>query len=247
MRHKIIIDRTSPVNEIVRLDHHTVDVFRKYGIEYCCGGKWPLEGVCVANGLDFDQVKKELELSTKGDFLPPSLHIEGWDLDFLIDYIINIHHGYLKATVNDTAAIIKHFTEGHLKKYPFMEEVLQIFENMQKTIFPHIRYEEETIFPYIRQICHAYANRDSYASLLVKTLRKPLGVSIRSEEDIFSDQILKIRMLTADYSIPGQACTSHRVVMLRLEELDKDLMQHIYLETEILFPRALKIEAELLQ
>jgi regulator of cell morphogenesis and NO signaling len=245
--HKIAIERKSFVNDIVRQHHHTADVFRKHGIEYCCGGKWPLETVCMSKGIEFDQLRNELEEAGRVIQLPPAIDFDTWDTDFLTSYIINVHHQYLKKTLPGTEEIIKQFADGHIKKYPYMQEVLRLFQQLKKEILPHIQYEEETIFPYISQITHAYENSDTYAKLLVKTLRKPLDVIMKHEEDVLSALILKIRMLTNSYAAPENACVSHVLALSRLKELDNDLMQHVYLENKILFPRALKIEAELLK
>jgi regulator of cell morphogenesis and NO signaling len=244
---RVIIERNSLVNDIVKKSHHTADVFRKYGVEYCCGGKWPLETVCMANGLVFEELKIELETASKIITLPPGLDFKNWNIDFLTNYIINIHHEYLKKTIPDTGKIIRHFADGHIKKYPYMQEVASLFDQLQKEILPHIKYEEETIFPYICQAVHAYENNDTYGKLLVKTLRKPLNVMMRHEEDVLSALILKIRILTNNYITPENACVSHALALSRLNELDNDLMQHIYLENEILFPRAMAIEHELLK
>jgi regulator of cell morphogenesis and NO signaling len=244
---KIVIERNAVINDIVKQNHHTATVFRKYGIEYCCGGKWPLEIVCMTKGLEFEQLKKELELASRVIQLPPMLAFEKWNMDFLTNYIINVHHQYLKDTMPDTGEILKHFADEHVKKYPYMQAVTELFEQLRKEILPHIQYEEETIFPYICQVVHAYENNDTLAKLLVKTLRKPLDVMMRHEEDILLDLILKIRILTNSYLAPGNACVSHTVVLERLRELDNDLMQHIYLENKILFPRTLKIEQEILK
>jgi len=245
--HKLAIERNSFINDIVRQHHHTADVFRKHGIEYCCGGKWPLETVCLTKGIEFDQLRKELEDACRVIQLSPMIAFDTWDIDFLTNYIVNVHHQYLKKTLADTSEIIKHFADGHEKKYPHMQEVLALFQQLEKEILPHIRHEEETIFPYIRQIAHAYENNDTYAKLLVKTLRKPLDVIMKHEEDVLSALVLKIRILTNSYIAPENACVSHTLALSRLKELDNDLMQHIYLENEILFPRALKIESELLK
>ena len=245
--HKIAIERNSFVNDLVRKHHHTADVFRKHGIEYCCGGKWPLETVCMTKGIAFDQLKKELEDACRVTQLPPMVAFDSWNIDFLTSYIINIHHEYLKKTLADTAEIIKHFADGHEKKYPYMQEVFVLFQQLQKEILPHIKYEEETIFPYICQIAHAYENKDTYAKLLVKTLRKPLDAIMKHEDDLLMALVLKIRLLTNGYTVPENACVSHTLALSRLKELDNDLIQHIYLEKEILFPRALAIESELLK
>jgi regulator of cell morphogenesis and NO signaling len=231
----------------VRQEHRTADVFRKHGIEYCCGGKWPLETVCLTKGIEFDQLKKELEDVCRVIQLPPLVSFNTWNTDFLTSYIVNVHHQYLKTTMPDTEEIIKQFADGHVKQYPHMQDVFATFQQLKKEILPHIQYEEDTIFPYICQIAHAHENNDTYAKLFVKTLRKPLAVIMKHEEDVLSALILKIRMATNSYTSPENACVSHTLSLSRLKELDNDLMQHIYLENEILFPRALKIEAELLK
>jgi regulator of cell morphogenesis and NO signaling len=244
--HKLVIERDSYVSDIVKQDHHTVDVFRKYGIEYCCGGRWPLESVCLVKGLEFDQVKKELESAARTSQLPPALPFETWDIDFLTSYIIKVHHYFLEKSLPITGELVLKFAGEHQKNYPYMQEVYSLFEKLAADIRPHLRQEEETIFPYICQVAHAYDNKDSYARLLVKTLRKPLGEMIQHEHDMLLTPIIGIRELTDRYTAPEASCISHKVALSRLRELDNDIMQHIYLENEILFPRVLNMERELL-
>src|SRR5436189_2464492 len=93
---KIAIKPGSTAANIVRQYYQTADVFRKYEIEYCCGGNWPLEMVCSNKGLAFDRLKKELEEICRVVQLPAAINYEGWNTDFLISYIINIHHQFLK-------------------------------------------------------------------------------------------------------------------------------------------------------
>jgi regulator of cell morphogenesis and NO signaling len=241
------IEPATTVSDIVSRDYRTAEVFRKYDIEYCCGGKWPLETVCMMKGLKFEDLKKELKLVSRNTDISTSLPYETWDVDFITSYIINVHHQYLRTTLPVTEEILTEFLADHEKKFPYMVKVKNSFDRMKKDIMPHIKHEEETIFPYICQVSHAYENSDSYARLLVKTLRKPLDSMMRHEHDMLSAPILNIRNLTNNYSIPEKACVSHKVVLSRLKELDNDLMQHIYLENEVLFPRTLKIEQELLK
>lgn len=235
------------VNDIVKQNYRTADVFRKYGIEYCCGGKWPLETVCMTKGLEFEQLKKELLDSSRSIELPPSLPYNDWPIDFLINYITHIHHHYLKESLPGTEAILKDFTDDHEKKFPQMREVCKIFVQLKKEILPHIQQEEESIFPYIRQISNAHKNNDSYAKLLVKTLRKPIETIASHEHKFLESSIYRFRELTDNYTAPDNACVSHRLTFSRLRDLDNDLVQHVYLENEILFPKAIRIEQELLK
>ncbi len=244
---KIAIEPNSSVASIVKQNHHTADVFRKYEIEYCCGGNWPLATVCMNKGLSFEILKQELEVVCRTVQLPPAINYDSWNTDFLVNYVINIHHQFLKNSIPDTALIIKDFAEGHKKQYPEMQEIAVLFQQLESEMIPHLSYEEETIFPYILQIAHAHNNKDSYAKLLVKTLRKPLHDIMKHEEEVLSALVFRIRLLTNNYKIPDKACVSHNLALSRLKDLDNDLMQHIYLENEILFPRALAIERELMK
>jgi regulator of cell morphogenesis and NO signaling len=241
------INEGTTVSEIVTKNYRTADVFRSYGIEYCCGGKWPLRTVCEMKGLEFEQLKKELQNAGQHLKLPSALPFESWPLDFLTSYIINIHHHYLKTTLPVTEEILKKFSASHSKKYPALELVSKLFTNLRKSILPHIQEEEEILFPYIRQIATAYKNKDSYGKLLVKTLRKPIELVSHHEHGLLKESVFKFRELTNQYTPPDAACVSHKLVLARLRELDDDLIQHIRLENEILFPKALAIERELLK
>ncbi|MES1222143.1 MAG: DUF542 domain-containing protein [Bacteroidota bacterium] len=243
----LIVERNTVVSDVVKQNHRTADVFRKYEIEYCCGGRWPIDTVCMTKGLEFEQLKQELIDAARTMQLPASLPFKDWSVDFLINYIINIHHYYLKNTLADTELILKDFSEGHAEKFPGMLQVYKLFTQLKKEILPHIQEEEESVFPYIRQVATAYKNNDSYAKLLVKTLRKPIETMTAHEHKFLTSSINKFRELTNFYIPPEHACVSHKISLARLKELDNDLAQHIYLENEILFPRAIKIEQELLK
>ena len=83
--------------------------------------------------------------------------------------------------------------------------------------------------------------------MLVRTLRKPVEEVMLKEHESALRHIHKMRSLTQDYATPEKACISHRVCFLKLKELDNDLSQHIHLENNILFPKAIEIEKELLK
>jgi len=243
----VAIERNTLIHDIVKQNHRSADVFRKYGIEYCCGGRWPIETVCIAKGLDYEEIKSELLNTCNTIQLPSSLPYEEWPIDFLINYIIHIHHYYLKTSLPETEVIFRNFTEGHSQKFPHLEDAFELFIQLKKELLPHIEQEEETIFPYIRQVANAHKNNDTFAKLLVKTLRKPIEALAAHEHKFVNSSIFRLRQLTNNYVPPDNACTSHKISLARLKELDKDLVQHIYLENNILFPKALRMEQDLLR
>jgi regulator of cell morphogenesis and NO signaling len=240
------IEPTSYVTDIVTADYRTAEVFRKYDIEYCCGGKWPLEMVCKARDLDINKITSELQQATRSIQVPNNLPFTDWSIDFLADYIVNVHHHYLRVQLPEIRDVLRKFTEEHTRKYPFLQEVEKLFTQLYKELLPHLKQEEEIIFPYVRQIAHAYDSNEPYASLLVRTLRKPVEDVMHNEHATVLKAVHRIRELTNDYNTPPNACVSHRVTFSKLRELDNDLMQHVHLENNILFPRAIEMEKILL-
>ncbi len=241
------IDSSSSVTDIVTHDYRTANVFRKYDIDFCYGGKRPLDDACKAKGLDTEEVVKELRRSMRHTIYQMPLDFDEWNIDFLADYILNIHHRYLDKALPDANEYVKRFLNGDRKKFPGLGELEKIMQRMMKEIPPHMRKEEEIIFPYIKQINHAWRHRESYASLLIRTLRKPVEEVMHGEHETVGKQLHRIREITGNYTIPSKACITHQITFAKLNELDKDLVQHIHLENNILFPKAIAMEKELLQ
>lgn len=241
------IDKESCVADIVTKDYRTADVFRRYGIEYCCGGKAPLYVACAMRGVDENLLIHELEEATREINNSNTLAFNDWHIDFLTDYIINVHHDYIRKAIPVLQEQVDQFTLSHSNKFEYLLELQRLVKQLFRTFLPHLRQEEEVIFPYIRQIGHAYYSRESYASLLVRTLRKPVEQIMHDEHENTSRILNRMRALTNDYTAPPSACITHKVTMLKLKEVDSDIVRHLHLENNILFPKAIAMEKELLQ
>jgi regulator of cell morphogenesis and NO signaling len=241
------INTSATVSEIVSNHYETADVFRSYGIDFCCGGKLPLKKVCEMNELDLDEIEKKLEASIRRIWIPATAKFQEWDIDFLTNYLVNIHHEYLRSTLPVAAEYLDRFVEGHRQKFPHLVELKKLFNEMAKDMMPHLMEEEEVIFPYIRHIAHAYESKESYASLFVRTLRKPVENMMKHEHECMARTLGRMRKLTDHYTPPSAACPNHIVTYKKLQEIDNDLVQHMHLENDILFPRAISMEKELLQ
>lgn len=240
------IDRQSSAADIVAKDYRTAVVFRKHGIGYCCGGKWPMEMTCELQGINLEKLKQELEAAIRTIPVSNQLDFSNWSIDFIIDYIVNIHHQYLRQSLPETMQILNDFVEEHLKKFPWLAELLIKYDLLMKQLEPAMKREEEVLFPYIRQIAHAHKDKEPYAVLLIKTLRKPVEESMFNGHEMVTKIISSIRTITNQYNTPANVCANHKVVMAKLKELDNDLMHHLYLEQMVLFPKAITIEKEVL-
>lgn len=236
----------TPVRDIVLSDYRTADIFWKYDIEFCCNGKWPLETACLSRSLRTEEVIRELHQMMLAPATSAKRDFDEWEINFLADYIYNVHHRYLKKTLPVLQIQAIRFIDEHKQKYPELQQLDIILKKLFKEIPPHMQQEEEMIFPYIHQIYHAWHHRESYARLLVRTLRQPVEEIMLSEHEAVIYKLEQMRQLTHHYQAPGNACLTHKVVFAKLNELDNDLVQHIHLETEILFPKAIAMEKELL-
>jgi regulator of cell morphogenesis and NO signaling len=234
------------ISEIVVSDYRTADVFKRFGINYCCSGQVSLEQACKTRGLDYAIVEEELFKATLNISISNNTLFSEWKVEFLIDYIINIHHAYLYQALPSLQLRLESFVEGHKKKYPELIHIAEVLAELSKFLLHHNHYEEEIIFPYIKQIDAAYRRKESYGNLFVRTLRKPLS-NIEREHEVINEHLRKLQLYTNNYLPPANACTNHQVIYHKLHEVYSDLIQHKHLERNILFPRAIEIEQQLLQ
>ncbi|MFV2015555.1 MAG: DUF542 domain-containing protein, partial [Candidatus Heimdallarchaeota archaeon] len=99
------------VAEITSEDYRTAVIFKKYGIDFCCGGKKSIQDACIDKNVSLVELTEALERSTQN--LITEHHYYDWELDYLIDHIIKTHHTY----INNKLPEIKPFLDKVLKKH----------------------------------------------------------------------------------------------------------------------------------
>jgi regulator of cell morphogenesis and NO signaling len=124
--------------------------------------------------------------------------------------------------------------------------VLAIFQELSAKLIAHNQREEESIFPYIKQIESTYRRKEVYGSLFIRTMRKSLDAILKEDHKKISELLIQLRQTTNNYRFTEKACTNHQVMYHKLRELDNDLTQHMHLENNILYPKAIEMEQELL-
>ncbi|RYZ23599.1 MAG: hypothetical protein EOO16_04170 [Chitinophagaceae bacterium] len=232
------------VSELVREDYRAAEVFKRWGINYCCGGNAPLEDVCRLRGFSQAAIEAELQDVQRRRSLPASIDFINWPLPFLVDYIQHVHHGFARNAGMQLQQQLESFVKGHIRKYPYLVEVQEAFGMLLAELLQHMSDEEENLFPYLRQLCGAYDNKDVYGKLFVRTLGRSLDTVPAGHRRIEAT-VGQLRALTNGYGFSDGACTNHQVIYHRLREFDEDLVQHMHLENNVLFPRAAEMEKEL--
>ena len=198
-------------------------VFEKYGIDYCCGGKVALGAACGERGIVLGQLVQELDRAAA-----PSTGAErDWQtapLNELIDHILARHHAYLKAELPRLARLIEKVTKAHGAKHSdSLVPLGETFNALRQELDAHLMKEEVVLFPMIRAGHPGVGN--------------PIRV-MEHEHDSAGRALEHMRGVTANYTLPEDACNSYRALFDGLRELEADLHQHIHLENNILFPRA---------
>src|SRR5690606_23789856 len=223
------------VGEIAAKDMKKAELLKKLGIDFCCGGRKTLEEACIDKGLDVTRVQQELETSASESH-GIQLDFDSFPLSFLADYIVNVHHGYLNQNLPSIEELAQKVAEHHGHANPFLLEVYSKVNELRCELVTHLKKEEQILFPSIKLL---EAGSDQKAGF--GTINDPVNVMERDHE--IAGEILKdIRRLTDDYNIPVNACNSVKMLYNKLSELESDLFQHIHLENNILFPKAVKME-----
>ncbi len=236
---------TKTVGEMVAEDYRTAEVFKQFGIEFCCGGKITLEKTCQKRGIDINAVQDALEKLDQKDDLSVHDYIN-WDLDKLIDHIVNTHHSYVNAALPLLEEYSAKVAKVHGNGNP---EVIEIYQNLQAItheLKAHMHKEEAILFPYIRKMVVADRYNENLTPPPFGSVQSPIEM-MESEHTSAGNTLESIKELSDDYTPPKHACNTYRVLYAKLKEFESDLHQHIHLENNILFPKAIELESELLK
>ncbi|MEO6684201.1 MAG: iron-sulfur cluster repair di-iron protein [Ginsengibacter sp.] len=233
------------LGEIAVKDLRKAEVFKKYGLDFCCGGKKTVKEACAEKGIDVTKVEQELQAADKVLSAPsmpaPSLAYNEWPLAFLADYIVNTHHSYVKKSIPDLRVYSNKVNKVHGDKHPELETIHNLVEEICAEMTAHMVSEEEIVFPYVKQV-DSRSNGKSFGEF--QTIQTPIDM-MEAEHDFVGRSMEEIRRLSNNYTLPADGCASYAYLFNKLQEFENDLFTHIHLENNILFPKALGIENEL--
>jgi regulator of cell morphogenesis and NO signaling len=213
-------------------------VFEKYGIDYCCGGKKILAHACSELDLDAQQVMQAI---TAYDASHASAGVD-WtraSMSDLADHIITAHHDYLRASLPRLSYLTARVRNAHSDKYPELAELYSVFDRLRVGLETHTMKEETVLFPCIKQLDRGEAPSAGCSVVHAVSV-------MEAEHDEAGNGLKKIRELTNDFTPPSDTCNTHRALLFSLQELESDMHQHVHKENSILFPRAVAREKELL-
>jgi regulator of cell morphogenesis and NO signaling len=230
---KTIYEQT--LASLVKENYRVVPVLEKYNLDFCCRGKKSLQDACLEKGLELSGVAAELEAAV----IAPGtnrMSFEKMSAEQLISHILVNHHFYVKQAMPLIYMHLAKVAAKHGIHYPYMVQVLELFEKIQEEMTSHMHKEEAILFPRIKEMekLHPENRKTEFPS---NYLIAPITV-MEIEHEHAGDILFKIRELTNNYTAPDDACTTFRVCLSELKEFEDDLHEHVHLENNILFPQA---------
>ena len=230
------------LGQIAAKDLRKAEIFKKYGLDFCCGGKKTVKEACAEKGLDVTRIEQELQQADKNVTARP-LPYGDWSLDFLADYIVNTHHSYVKKTLPDLTLYAAKVAKVHGAHHPELIRINHLVEEVTAELGAHMIKEEIILFPYIKELVAVKGNEKPAQAAHFGTVQAPINM-MEMEHEMVGKNMEEIRAISNNYTLPADACASYSLLFRMLAEFEDDLFTHIHLENNILFPKALEIEKQ---
>jgi regulator of cell morphogenesis and NO signaling len=224
------------IGKIVAEDYRTAKVFEGHGIDFCCGGNTALRTICKEKEIDIALLTQELE-AAKNKPVERSQDFSSWELSFLADYIVNVHHNYLKENMDKIDEYTGKIADVHGSNHPEVVKIAVIFSKIVIHLKAHLKEEEETFFPALKRVDANKKASTKPAGKDVEIMQESLKNLVAEHEEI-GDAVHDIHRLATGYTIPDDVCNTFALTYRKLKEFEEDLHKHVHLENNILFPKA---------
>jgi len=232
------------IGELVAQDYRSATVFKKYGIDFCCQGNRTIDDACTAKEIDVEAVVNDLNaIGNASSFA--GIDFKSWPLDLLADYIEKTHHRYVEDKSPELISYLDKICEVHGENHIELYEIKELIQQTVGNLSQHMKKEELVLFPYIRKMEKAKRTGELLQKPSFASIQNPIN-QMESEHSAEGDRFRSIETLSNNYTPPEDACNTYRVTFAMLKEFQDDLHLHIHLENNILFPKSILLEKQVL-
>jgi regulator of cell morphogenesis and NO signaling len=240
---QMTIATTRTVGEIAAEMPNATREFEKLGIDYCCGGSRTLGDVCAEAKISVDEVLARLEKSSAVTTPGESTEWQSQPLADLISHIIRTHHVFVREECPRIEALAAKVAGVHGSNHPELLQVQKTFSALAQELSVHLMKEEQVLFPFVYRLEESFVAGEPAPPAMFGPVVNPVRMMMQ-EHDSAGDALRTLRAITNDYSAPADGCISYRTLYQALQVFEADLHQHIHLENNILFPRAVAMEGK---
>lgn len=233
------IDRQKTVAQIVTQNIKASHIFKKYNIDFCCGGGVSLDQICQKNGIEYDVLVNEIKNYITDQDIRHDY--DSWPLDILMGHIIDVHHKYVAENIPLLLQYAEKVTKVHGHYYHEVVEIFQLIQIAAKDLSAHMMKEELVLFPFIKKLTNADKQGLEVEVPHFSTVANPITM-MEDEHETVGNIFKEIARLSNNYMPPEDACNTFRALYDKLDEFEQDLHTHIHLENNILHPKAKDLE-----
>jgi regulator of cell morphogenesis and NO signaling len=229
------------VKDIALANPEARKILEDAGVDYCCGGEKSLHDACLHTDVPTAEILRRLHENTK-HVSPDQENWKSENLTSLTQHIREKHHQYVRESIPRIQEKLEKVMAKHGPNHPEIADIQRLFSEIAREMIMHMQKEEQVLFPYIDALERAVNEHGSVEPPFFQTVKNPIHAMMQ-EHDAAGDLVRQIRVLTSEYTPPGDACTSFKALYEALGEFEADLHQHVHLENNVLFPRAVELEA----
>jgi regulator of cell morphogenesis and NO signaling len=241
----IHIDGKTTVRDLVGRYPQTRPVFEAHGIDYCCGGGKCLIDVASEHELKLPALVDALEKALQAAPKEAKAIDKYWyavSLGELVNHIVEVHHGYMKTALPRLRSLVPTVLKAHGAHHgDVLRQVQDLFKALDEELSNHLMKEERVLFPVIEMLEMSHRKGTPKSPPPFGSVRNPIR-QMEQEHESAGAALAKLREVTHDYALPSDACPTFRAMYEELQRMEADLHQHIHLENNILFPRAIELE-----
>jgi regulator of cell morphogenesis and NO signaling len=239
------IDTTNTVGDLAVAIPGATRVFEALGIDYCCGGKRLLEEACRIANLEVENVVRSLARAEESASAnQPAQDWQKATLASLLTHIVETHHLFTRTELERLEALINKVSAVHGQNHPELRKLQTLFQSLKADLLPHMLKEEQVLFPYIESLEQAILHEESVPRPFFGTVQNPVRLMM-FEHDTVGEILGQLRESTNNYTVPPEVCISYQTLYQALQNFESDLHQHIHLENNLVFPRAIELESRM--
>ena len=239
------VTKENIIGELVAQDYRAASVFKKYGIDFCCHGNRKIDDACIEKDINPQEVLNDLG-NVMAEQSNAATDYNSWPLDLLADYIEKKHHRYVETKLLEIKPYLSKICQVHGEHHPELFEIQAEFAASAGELAAHMKKEEFILFPFVRKMEKAKKERLNVNAPHFGSVQNPVQMMM-NEHATEGDRFSKIEELSNHYTPPQDACNTYKVTFALLKEFEQDLHLHIHLENNILFPKTIALEKELMQ
>lgn len=229
------------VGDIAIGNPSTIRVFENLGIDYCCGGKRTLSEACTRANVALESAIHLLDQAVQPHAANGAQLWNGARLSVLMNYIVDAHHGYVRRESPRISGLLAKVIGRHGYAHPEVGQIAQQFTALNQELSTHMMKEEIVLFPYVTKLEAHQVDGGPLPSACFDSVSHPIANMLADHDDAGA-VLARMRELSDGYTPPEDACPTFRGLYQALVEFERDLHQHVHLENNILFPRAVALE-----